>query len=114
VTWADARHFLLRAYADLRDVGNRRLELEVFATTVRLSARDGWLEIVGVVGETRAVPPLYSLRVGAEAAIGRICTIDGALALRQLLLLDGLAAADLVETVAVIAQHCESTRRQLS
>lgn len=79
----------------------QRIELVVR----RIDDLDGrWIAVSSVVGSPRLLSLADVLAGGARLVIGAPCTQDGRLALRQLLPLDRLDAADLDETVRALAQ----------
>ncbi len=116
-TWREVCDRLTHVYNDIDTVGDDKIEVIVPVTvpegddvrkvTVRAIEVYGapWIEALSTIGSARYVPPLASLARNFGVAVGATCVVEGALALRHIIPLDGLRIADLDTVVAAVAQQ---------
>jgi hypothetical protein len=123
-TWEQVCAHLSARGAKLRALGADRIEATLApapgaAPGRMILARSdvggaAWLELVEVIGSARAVPITNALIDNANAPIGAFCLIDGEFALRQMLPLEGLRAADLDRVIRVMEWRVAETRKLLA
>lgn len=72
-----------------------------------------WVELVGTLGSSRHISPLFALERNFQVPIGAIALLDGELVIRQRVPLDNLRLADLDVALGSIAWQCAQGMREL-
>ena len=123
-TWEQVLAHLAARGTKLRQLGPDRVEATLVSasgapagrmTLARIDVSSApWLELVGRIGSARSLPITNTLIDNANAAIGAFCLVDGELALRQTLPLEGLRTADLERVIKVMDWRVAETRKLLA
>ena len=103
-TWDELRDHVRQTFSATQDDSGAVVIATPTEVVLRPLAvdREAWVELIATIGPAHEADPAYALAHSFDLAVGALWIERGMVGLRQLLPLDGLAAADLDDAVRAL------------